>query len=62
MRPLFRTFLAAGLNFTGEYDTVHVSSSVSVECDPNLADPDNKFDLIRERGKGDKRGTPFRDN
>lgn len=56
------TFLAAGLNLTNEYDTVHVSSSISVECDPNLADPDNKFDLIRERGKGEKRGKPFRDN
>lgn len=56
------TFLAGGLNFTGEYDTVHVSSSISVECDPNLADPDSKFDLIRDRGKGDKRGKPFRDN
>mgnify|MGYP003573201674 FL=1 len=57
------TFLAAGLNLTGEYDTAHVAPmTIPVECDPTLADPDSKFDLIRERGKGDKRGKPFRDN
>ena len=56
------TFLAAGLSFTGEFDTVHVSAAIAVECDPNLANPGDKFDLIRERGKGEKRGKPFREN
>ena len=54
--------LAAGLSLTEEYTTVHVSSALLIECDPTLADPDSKFDLIRERGKGEKRGKPFRDN
>jgi hypothetical protein len=53
------TFLAAGLALADGYVPTHVSASVAIECDPNLADPDAKFDLIRERGKGQKRGKPF---
>ncbi len=52
-------FLAAGVQLTGEYNTVHLGASTIVECDPTLADPDDKFDLIRDRGKGQKKGTPF---
>ncbi len=53
-------FLAAGIQVTGEYDTVHLGASTIVECDPTLADPGDKFDLIREKGKGLKKGRPFR--
>ena len=52
-------FLAAGVEMTGEYSTVHLGASTIVECDPTLADPDDKFDLIRERGNGHKKGKPF---
>lgn len=55
------TFLAAGLSVDA-FDLAHVSAAVAIECDPNLADPDDKFDIIRERGKGQKRGKPFREN
>jgi hypothetical protein len=53
-------FVAAGVQMTGEYDTLHVGASTIVECDPTLADPGDKFDLIRERGHGQKKGKPFR--
>lgn len=54
-------FVAAGVQLTGEYDTFHLGASTIVECDPTLADPGSKFDLIRERGVGKKKGRPFRD-
>jgi hypothetical protein len=53
------TLLAAGLRGTGEYSSVHVSAPTAIECDPALADPDGKFDIIRERGNGQKKGKPF---
>ncbi len=54
-------FLAVGMELAGEYETVHLGASTIVECDPTLADPDDKFDLIRDRGQGRKKGKPFRD-
>lgn len=53
------TFLAAGLVMSDGFVPTHVSASIAIECDATLADPDDKFDLIRERGKGSKRGKPF---
>ncbi len=47
------TFLALGLEIDGELiSSLHVSASTALECDPTLADPDGKFDMIRDRGKG----------
>lgn len=43
------TFVAAAINMNGEMDTLHVGSSIVIECDAALADPDDKFELIRER-------------
>ena len=54
-------FLAAGIEISGEYSTVHLGPSSIVECDPTLADPGDRFDLIRDRGKGRKNGRPFRE-
>jgi hypothetical protein len=58
-----RTWLAVGLQGAGGGPAGgHVGEAVFVECDPLLADPGDKFDLIRERGQGQKKGKPFRDN
>lgn len=56
-----QTYIAAGLVGTGEFETAHVGASTVIGCDPTLADPDDKFDIIRDRGQGQKKGTPFRD-
>ncbi len=45
------TYVAAAINLTGELDTLHVGPSIVVECDGTLADPDDKFDMIRTRNK-----------
>lgn len=56
------TFLAFGLEIDNELiPSLHVSASTALECDPTLANPDDKFDMIRERGKGQKKGRPFTD-
>ncbi len=54
------TFVAAGLVIDGVV-SLQVSGSTALECDPTLADPDDKFDIIRDRGQGQKKGKPFRD-
>ncbi len=53
------TFLAVGLDVAGDLVSLHVGASTALECDPTLADPDDKFDLIRDRGQGRKKGRPF---
>jgi hypothetical protein len=60
---LYHLYLSAGLQMDdGDYDTVHVSAATRAECqilaDP---DPDDKFDIIKTRGKGKKKGRPFRE-
>jgi hypothetical protein len=53
------TWLGAGIEFGGEYSSELITVGNVVECDPALADPDDKFQLIQGKGKGQKKGKPF---